>query len=409
MKSIIRNKFIELLDKIPLAKNLARKKFISSFILGLIDSRKVQFNEIAIHIESTAKLESVERNIQSFFKDYDFDYQQVCLLLLMFLPKGKLSLSIDRTEWDFGEYQCNILMIVAKSGSIGIPLYWELLDNNSGNSCCPDRCHLLEKLIQVIGKERIGAIVGDREFIGLQWVKYLKDNKIHFCMRIPKSHLITLKNDESYTISELLEKKTERYFQDCLVDGIWCNVMLKKLPDNEFLFLMGSIPAKQLGSFYRRRWCIEVLFQTFKERGFDLESTHLKCSKKLSKLLVFVSIAVALCVKVGEYYHGKVQRIKIKKHGYKANSFFRKGLDIVRRGLKNTTKEFLQLWQECVSIFIRWTDYKFLIINILQKYSGRVQFWIIFCILYFLTVSPSKVNTATLFNILASNKITLLK
>lgn len=356
MKRIIKDKVIELLGKIPLAKNLARKKFISSFLLGLIDSRKVQFKEVAIHIESDAKHESVERNIQSFFKDYEFDYEQVCLLLLMFLPKGSLSLSIDRTEWDFGSHQCNILMIVAKNEAVGVPLYWELLDNNSGNSNCQDRCDLLNKLIKVIGKQRIGVIVGDREFIGLEWVKYLKINDILFCMRVPKSHLVTLKNEETYSITELLETKTERYFQECMVDGIWCNAMLKKLPDNDFLFLIGNIPAKQLGGFYRRRWCIEVLFQTFKERGFNLESTHLQCNKKLSKLLVFVSIAVALCVKIGEYHHGKVQKIKTKKHGYKANSFFRKGLDIIRRGLKNTTLDFITFWQDCISIFTRWID-----------------------------------------------------
>ena len=85
MKQIIKDEIIKLLGKIPLAKNLARKKFISSFILGLLDSKKVQFQEIALHIESEAQLESVERNIQSFFKDYDFDYQQVCLLLSLFL------------------------------------------------------------------------------------------------------------------------------------------------------------------------------------------------------------------------------------------------------------------------------------------------------------------------------------
>ena len=356
MKRIIKDKVIELLDKIPLAKNLARKKFISSFILGLIDSKKVQFNEIAIHIESEAKLESVERNIQSFFKDYEFDYEQVCMLLVMFLPKGKLSLSIDRTEWDFGSYQCNILMIVAKNDSVGIPLFWDLLDNKSGNSNCQCRCELLAKLIKAIGKERIGVIIGDREFIGLEWIKYLKSNDILFCMRVPKSHLITLSDGNTISITELLAKQTERYFQECMVDGVWCNAMLKKLPENDFLFLIGNLPAKQLGGFYRRRWCIEVLFQTFKERGFDLESTHLQCSKKISKLLVFVSIAVALCTKVGEYYHRKVQKISIKKHGYKANSFFRKGLDIVRRGLKNTTIAFITLWQKCVSIFTRWID-----------------------------------------------------
>jgi len=370
MKQIIRDEVIKLLDKIPLAKNLARKKFISSFVLGLIDSRKVQFNEVAIHIESSAKLESVERNIQSFFKEYDFDYKQVCLLLVMFLPKGKLSLSIDRTEWDFGSYQCNILMIVAKNDVVGIPLFWDLLNNNSGNSNCKARCNLLTKLIEVIGKERIGVIIGDREFIGLEWVKYLKVNEIPFCMRMPKNHLLTLKNEETYSIIELLSAKTERYFQDCLVDGIWCNAMLKALPDNDFLFLIGNLPAKQLGGFYRRRWCIEVLFQTFKERGFDLESTHLQCNKKLSKLLVFVSIAVALCVKIGEYHHRKVQKIRTKKHGYKVNSFFRTGINIIRRGLKNITQDFVQLWQNYITIFTRWIELQFAYNQLLTKIFG---------------------------------------
>lgn len=356
MKKIIRDEVIKLLQKIPLATNLARKKFISSFLLGIIDSEKVQFREVALHIESDAKIESIERNIQSFFKDYEFDYDQVCLLLVLFLPRGKLSLSIDRTEWDFGVYQCNILMVVAKNGSVGIPLYWSLLDNKSGNSHCKDRIDLLSKLIKVIGKERIGIIVGDREFIGIEWVKYLKTNDIKFCMRVPKSHLVTLKNGDCYSIEVLLCRQTERYFQDCMVDGIWCNTMIKRLINDDFLFLIGNLPAKQLGGSYRRRWCIEVLFQTFKGRGFDLESTHLKCSKKLSKLLVFVSIAVAICVKVGEHYHKKVQKIKIKKNGQQANSFFRKGSDILRRGLKNTNHTFVDLCTEYIRTMIRWID-----------------------------------------------------
>lgn len=219
MKQIIKDEIIKLLGKIRLAKNLARKKFISSFLLGLIDSRKIQFQEVALLIESDAQLESVERNIQSFFKDYVFDYQQVCLLLLLFLPKGKYTLSIDRTEWDFGVYQCNVLMIVAQNGSVGIPLYWELLDNKSGNSNCQNRQDLMMKLIQVIGVNRFNVIIGDREFIGQKWIKFLKNNHVSYCMRVPKSHLITLKNGNTFSIVELLEKQSERYFQDCMVDG----------------------------------------------------------------------------------------------------------------------------------------------------------------------------------------------
>lgn len=181
-------------------------------------------------------------------------------------------------------------------------------------------------------------------------------NDIPFCMRVPKGHLITLKNGDCYSIEQLLKTTPERYFQDCMVDGVCCNSMLKRLKNDDYLFLTGSFPAKQLGGFYRRRWCIETLFQAFKMRGFDLEATHLKCSKKLSKLLVFVSLGVAICVKFGEQHHKKVQKIRVKKHGYKANSFFRAGLNLIRRGLKNTNQAFVQLWRDSIATFIRWIE-----------------------------------------------------
>jgi hypothetical protein len=58
-------------------------------------------------------------------------------------------------------------MIAANWGGVGIPLYyWHLLDNKSGNSAAQDRCDLLEKVIRILGVERIRAIIGDREFMG---------------------------------------------------------------------------------------------------------------------------------------------------------------------------------------------------------------------------------------------------
>ena len=98
MKSIISSKIKNLFSQIPLAKNLARQTFISEFTLGVIKSRNIQFKEVGLHFTTDSKVESTERRIQAFFKDFEFDYQQVAILLLMFLPKGKLSLSIDRTD-----------------------------------------------------------------------------------------------------------------------------------------------------------------------------------------------------------------------------------------------------------------------------------------------------------------------
>jgi len=40
-----------------------------------------------------------------------------------------------------------------------------------------------------------------------------------------------------------------------MVDGVWCNIMLRRLANDDYLFLIGSFPPKQLGGFYRSRWC----------------------------------------------------------------------------------------------------------------------------------------------------------
>jgi hypothetical protein len=63
--------------------------------------------------------------IQDFFRQVELDYEQVALLLGLFLkPKEKVSLYIDGTEWDFGKCQVNILMVLACQGHVHLPLYW---------------------------------------------------------------------------------------------------------------------------------------------------------------------------------------------------------------------------------------------------------------------------------------------
>ena len=123
---------------------------------------------------------------------------------------------------------------MARHDGVGVPIVWDLLDNKSGNSNTQNRKELISKIISLIGVDRISVIVGDREFIGHEQFKYLKDNGISFFMRMPKSHLVTLRNTNIYFVIELLLTQSERYYQDCMIDGVWCNVMLKKLPDGDF-------------------------------------------------------------------------------------------------------------------------------------------------------------------------------
>jgi len=109
--------------------------------------------------------------------------------------------------------------------------------------------------------------------VGYEWLKYLKDNAIGFCVRLPKHHFIE-RRDEWVQQSDELAQAQAVHLKACLVDGVWGQVYLKRLTNVGLLYLFGSIDAIYLGQVYRRRWTIEAYFQAFKGRGFDLESTH---------------------------------------------------------------------------------------------------------------------------------------
>lgn len=311
----------------PLATNLARQKCFIGAVTGLIQARNVQLAQIAKGFNEHRSNETNERRLQAFLTDYPFDYQQIARLMLLFIPRGRITLCLDRTEWDFGKCQVNVLMITARCGEVAVPLFWELLDNKSGNSAVSDRLDVLLKAVDLIGLHRIGLLVADREFVGAKWVKSLTERKICFCLRLPRTHPVRLPNGEVWRVADLLIAKKERFYQRILVDGQWLNMYLKELDGGDILYLAGTPCPRDLGSLYRRRWSIEVLFQSLKERGFDLESTHLQSFEKLKKLIGLVSIAFGFCLIAGRHCHQKVACIPTKSHGYKRNSFFRRGKD----------------------------------------------------------------------------------
>lgn len=101
MKQSLKSEITTILDSVPMVQNRARKKFVGAFVLGLIQSRNIQFCEVAQHLNDEVKLASNENRIQDFFREVELDYQLVAVLLLSLLPKKvKLSICIDRSEWE---------------------------------------------------------------------------------------------------------------------------------------------------------------------------------------------------------------------------------------------------------------------------------------------------------------------
>ncbi len=336
-------KIYELIRTAKVVRHKKRQEFLCDMIQGIISSRSVIFSEIADKTDKPIQVSSVERRIQDFFAKVSLDYQQVAVFLMSFVPHPQLTLSIDRTEWDFGQTQVNVLCAVVSIGKMAVPVYFEMLDNNSGNSNADQRIALFQSLVAVVGKQRIQMLVMDREFIGQKWLSWLKSERIPFCVRVPKHHSILLATGQRVWAEEAFtDDDIECYQQDVVVDGVAVNLSLSYDEKGELLYLIGTTLPQTLRSWYKRRWAIEVFFQALKQRGFNLEDSCLRCIVKYRKLFAIVSIAYTICWATG-IEDGKVNPVRTKKHGYPQYSVFRRGLNLMRQFYKRQISSPLQL------------------------------------------------------------------
>ena len=126
----------------------------------------VSFERLATAMESEALVSSCLRRIQRFFACFILDTNVIALLLFSLLPhKTNLVLSIDRTNWQFGKTNINIFMLSVCYEGMAFPLLWQLLPKK-GNSNSKERIELIQRFVELFGKECMEALVADREFIG---------------------------------------------------------------------------------------------------------------------------------------------------------------------------------------------------------------------------------------------------
>ena len=103
---------------------------------------------------------------------------------------------------------------------------------------------------------------------------------------------------------------------------------------NDYLLVITTEAPETALDDYAKRWNIETLFGCLKSRGFNFEDTHLTKLERISKLLGLLTLALCWCLLLGEWEHTQ-KPIAIKKHGRRAKSLFRYGLDRLRNIVLN--------------------------------------------------------------------------
>ena len=335
------------------------RQLLVSIIVSMILTRSVVYEDLAEVMNEEVQVASNVRRIYRMMSIYQLNYVQIAVLTSLLLPKGKWELSLDRTNWEYGQSCLNILTVTLWVKGVGVPIWYEMLDNKGGNSSQAVRITIFDKLIKIFGINRIKRVYGDREFIGDKWVRYLLKNKIKFYLRITQDTLVRLPGQlRGRSAYKWMHKKQTRYLNGVeIYDGLKVNIVLKPLntlkkngqPD-QLLLITNMTANKRAMDSYKRRWSIEVFFQCIKSRGFNLEKTHLTKPERLRKLFAAVCLAFVCCLATGIYKDAKIKKIPLCKHGYKRKSYFRYGLDELRsvlrkasRGQMETLEEFFEL------------------------------------------------------------------
>ncbi len=87
----------------------------------------------------------------------------------------------------------------------------------------------------------------------------------------------------------------------------------------------------------KKRWEIETAFRAMKSSGFNIEDTHLRDRGRIARLFAIVCIAFVWAYLVGEHKDIYVKPIKILKHGRRAKSLVKYGLEEISNVLFRPT------------------------------------------------------------------------
>jgi len=331
--SILKNSFEEKI-------NLSRIKLIGHFICSLCKVQTVTFDKLARAFDSSSKEASSLRRIQRFISSYNLSPDLIARFIFKLLPSAqKFILTIDRTNWKFGNTDINIFMLGIVYKGVAFPLLFTMLKKR-GNSNSQERIDLVNRFIRLFGKEKIDYLVADREFIGERWTQFLNNENIEYHIRIRNNFKVFIPHkNKTIKVSWLFQSTQFKYYskivkinnQLCYISG--CKLKGKN-GKQDYLIIISFTKPQNANIKYANRWQIEMCFKAMKSSGFDIEKTHLTDIKRIEKLLLLIMIAFVWCYKVGIYLH-QIIPIKIKTHNRKAISIFKYGLNYINKAFLN--------------------------------------------------------------------------
>lgn len=171
---------------------------LAAFVLALVKTRTVNLASLATALNPRALPLSNERRLSRFLSGFDLPQDTLARFVLALVPDAPLRLCLDRTTWFFGQTPINLLVLAVAYHKMAVPLLWTNLDK-PGNSNTDERVALLERLFKLLEPERVASLTADREFVGVEWLGFLKAKPlsfVSFVLRVKRDFRVKYRGQE---------------------------------------------------------------------------------------------------------------------------------------------------------------------------------------------------------------------
>ncbi len=327
--------------------NKARISAMSMIICALCKVQQVAYTKLASAFDTTATPNSSLRRIQRLIAECILDTDLIAKLILKLIPvTGPYTLTMDRTNWKFSTTNINILTLGIVYEGMAFPVVFKMMDKR-GNSNTQERIELVQRFLRLSGNDSIAHLMADREFVGSEWLDFLNRMQIHYHIRIRENFRVARHGKEtraSWLFNDLKVGESKHLNAIYYVNNQMCYLSGSKVKDKngkpELQILVSYCDAEKSLEMYRQRWQTETMYKGLKSSGFNIENSHVRELNRMSNLFAIIMIAYVWCYLVGIYINNHIKEIKVLKHGRRAVSLFKYGLDYIADCLINRRNRY---------------------------------------------------------------------
>ena len=312
----------------------------------------------------SSKPESDYQRLLRFFNEENGEVLiRTILSVVFFIIGGNFRrhryIVLDGTSWQYGNKKVHLLTLSVIHNGASIPIWWQDLDKK-GISNQKERIALFKAAIKsynLKGK----VLLADREYVGGEWLSFLKSKKIDFIVRVPKGRY---KNNVNRSRWGKGKKQHQKLWYDALERlalkpkyagcgvskeislanqkywfVVWKNPNKNNKEEPLYYFISSLSNKRKVIKAYRYRWTIEDCFYHLKNNGFHLEEMNFKKKHKIELVMAILTLIYALTMERGWLAEEKQTRKNNKTYANKTSypyaSVFRKGLPYLERVMVN--------------------------------------------------------------------------